>query len=76
MLGIAIHFGIKLEDLQAANPTVDPHFMGKGLQLVIPINEEIPAVVPTPTPVPVRMGQPLLLPRWRWWRLVYRRHSK
>ncbi len=62
LLGIAIHFGIKLEDLQAANPTVDPHFMGKGLQLVIPIAEEIPAVVPTPTPVPVRMGQPHCYP--------------
>ncbi len=62
MLGIAIQFGIKLEDLQAANPTVDPHFMGKGFQLVIPITSEIPAVVPTPTAVPVRMGEPHCYP--------------
>jgi LysM repeat protein len=59
MLGIAFQFGLKLEDLQAANPKVDPHFMGKGLQLVIPIGGEIPEVVPTPTPMPVGTAQPL-----------------
>ena len=58
MLGIAIQFGIKLEDLQAANPTVDPHYMGAGLKLIIPISEEIPEVLPTPTPAPVQTEQP------------------
>jgi hypothetical protein len=29
MLGIAFQFGIKLE-AQAANPTVDPHYMSDG----------------------------------------------
>jgi LysM repeat protein len=58
MLGIAFQFGVKLEDLQAANPKVDPHFMGKGLQLVIPLGGEIPQVVPTPTAIPVDAGQP------------------
>ena len=58
MLGIAIQFGVKLEDLQAANPKVDPHFMGKGLQLIIPIAEQIPEAVPTPTVMPVNSSQP------------------
>lgn len=55
MLGIAFQFGIKLEDLQAANPKVDPHYMGEGLQLIIPISGEIPEALPTPTPVPVQL---------------------
>ncbi len=58
MLGIAFHFGIKLEDLLAANPKVDPHFMGEGLKLVIPISAEITEVVSTPTPVPVLAEEP------------------
>jgi LysM repeat protein len=37
MLGIAYQFGIKLEDLLAKNPKVDPHYIGDGLTLVIPI---------------------------------------
>jgi LysM repeat protein len=58
MLGIAFQFGIKLEDLQAANPTVDPHFMGAGLKLIIPISTEIPQVLPTPSSAPVETDQP------------------
>jgi LysM repeat protein len=58
MLAIAFQFGIKLEDLQAANPTVDPHYMGEGLKLIIPISEENPEVLPTPTPAPVQIEQP------------------
>jgi hypothetical protein len=58
MLGIAFQFGIRLEDLQAANPTVDPHFMGAGLQLIIPISTEVPQVLPTPSPAPVKTDQP------------------
>ncbi|MFZ2097681.1 MAG: LysM domain-containing protein [Anaerolineales bacterium] len=59
MLGIAYQFGISLQDLQAANPTVDPHFMGPGLQLVIPIGGEIPDIIPTPTAYPVKTKQPI-----------------
>ncbi len=53
LLGIAFHYGVKLEDLEAANPGVDPHFLSVGMKLVIPISGEIPAVVPTTTPMPV-----------------------
>jgi LysM repeat protein len=58
MLGIAFQFGIKLEDLQAANPKIDPHYMGAGLKLIIPISEEIPELLATPTPAQVQAGQP------------------
>ena len=58
MLGIAYQFGISLQNLQAANPEVDPHFMGEGLKLIIPINQEIPETLPTPTPLPVKANQP------------------
>jgi len=58
MIGIAYQYGISLEELQAANPGVDPHFMGVGLQLIIPIGGEIPEVLPTPTPVPAEWSQP------------------
>jgi LysM repeat protein len=62
MLGIAYQFGISLQDLQAANPTVDPHFMGPGLQLVIPIGGEIQENIPTPTAYPADTIQPLCYP--------------
>ncbi len=58
MLGIAFKFGISLEELQAANPTIDPHFMGEGLQLVIPNPEITPEALPSPTAVPVRLTTP------------------
>jgi hypothetical protein len=58
MLGIAIRFGIKLADLQAANPKVDPHYMGEGLKLIIPVSGESPEVLPTPTPVLLQAEQP------------------
>jgi LysM repeat protein len=58
MLGIAYQYGISLEDLQAANPRVDPHYMSVGMQLIIPIGGEIPEVVPTPTAIPVHVKQP------------------
>jgi len=62
MLGIAYQFGISLEDLQAANPKVVPHFMSVGMQLIIPIGGEIPEVLPTPTPMPVHAEQPRCFP--------------
>jgi LysM repeat protein len=55
MLGIAFHFGITLQDLQAANPTVDPHFMSQGIQLVIPIVGPTPEVISSPTPLPIEV---------------------
>lgn len=58
MLGIAFQYGISLGDLQAANPTVDPHFLSVGTQLIIPMNGEIPESMPTLAPAPVEWQQP------------------
>ena len=57
MLGLAFRYGVKLEDLKAANPGVDPNAMSVGMQLVIPIGGEIPEVIPTPTAMPVNVDQ-------------------
>lgn len=44
MFGIAIRYGVSLEALKTANPSVIPHAMGEGLQLLIPITPTPPAV--------------------------------
>jgi len=62
MLSIAYQFGISWQELQAANPKVDPRAMGEGLQLIIPISGEIPEVLPTTTPIPVHVKQPTCYP--------------
>lgn len=58
MLGIAFQYGVSLDDLKAANPAVDPQFLSVGTSLVIPINGEIPQILPTPTPAQVNVDQP------------------
>ncbi len=58
MLGLAIRYGVKLEDLKAANPGVNPNAMSVGSQLVIPINEVVPDVAPTATAMPMQLRQP------------------
>jgi len=50
MFGIAIRYGVSLEALKTANPSVIPHAMGESLQLLIPITPTAPAVAnPTQT---------------------------
>ena len=62
LLGIAIRFGVSLEALQAANPTVDAHFLSIGTVLVIPPPEGGLAAAATnlapPAPASVALGQP------------------
>lgn len=48
MFGVSLRYGISLEALQAANPSVIPNMMSVGTVLIIPI---------TPTPPPVNGGQ-------------------
>ncbi len=49
LLGIALQFGITLDDLQAANPTIDPRFLSVDTPLVIPLDGVAPpAAGPTP----------------------------
>lgn len=64
LLGIAYAFGITLEDLQAANPDVNPSLMSIGTRLVIPPPRGITPTVaaPTPTPFDVTVGELDCLP--------------
>jgi hypothetical protein len=57
MGGIALKFGVSLEDLQAANPEISPNSMSVGLVLKIPSDPENPSDEPTPMPVPFRVEQ-------------------
>jgi LysM repeat protein len=58
MLGIALRYGVSLEDLILVNPGVDPGFLTIGQSLRIPgeEGEAVDTLLPTPTPVPVNLG--------------------
>ena len=54
---IAEKFGVKLDDLQAANPEISPNSMSVGQVLKIPSNPDNPSGEPTPTPAPFTIQQ-------------------
>src|SRR5260221_10779431 len=54
---IANKFGVKLDDLQAANPEILPNAMSVGQVLKIPSNPDNPFGEPTPTPAPFVVAQ-------------------
>jgi len=49
--GIAFQYGVLLDRLIAANPTVNPNFLVPGDELIIPNSEGAIISYPTPTPV-------------------------
>ena len=55
--GIALKFGVSIDDLQAANPEISPNAMSVGTVLKIPSNPDNPSGEPTPTPVPFTIQQ-------------------
>ncbi len=55
--GIALKFGVSMDDLQAANPEVSPNAMSVGTVLKIPSNPGNPTGEPTPTPAPFTLEQ-------------------
>jgi LysM repeat protein len=57
MSSIALKFGVSLDDLQAANPEVNPSAMSVGQVLRIPSNPDNPSGEPTPTPAPFVVQQ-------------------
>ncbi len=57
LLGLAFRYGVSLEDLEAANPGIDPHYLTVGKQIIIPISSEITQTLSTPTPVPAMLEQ-------------------
>ncbi|MEP7137202.1 MAG: LysM peptidoglycan-binding domain-containing protein [Chloroflexota bacterium] len=54
---IALKFGVSINDLQAANPEVNPSAMSVGQVLKIPSNPDNPSGEPTPTPAPFIVQQ-------------------
>ena len=62
MLGIALRYGILLEDLLAANPEVDPRFLSIDTVLIIPPGQETPVALVTPTPPPLELDNPVCYP--------------
>jgi hypothetical protein len=57
MTGIAIQYGISVDALLKANPSVNPRAMSVGIPLIIPVGgRATPTVLaPTPTPIPLTM---------------------
>jgi LysM repeat protein len=55
LIGIAILYGVDLEDLLLANPGIDPQFLSVGTELIIPNEggQPVDVLLPTPTPVPL-----------------------
>jgi LysM repeat protein len=60
LLGIALQYGVELEDLLVANPAINPRFLSVGQAIVIPGPGGSPTVglLPTATPVPIGLGPP------------------
>lgn len=55
---IADRFGVSVLDLQNANPGIAPNALTIGMTIRIPTGpQDALTVVPTPTPVPLRIGQ-------------------
>jgi LysM repeat protein len=53
MLAIALRNGINLEELQAANPEVNPRLLSVGTVLIIPLGDSVPSSPITATPIPL-----------------------
>jgi len=60
--GIAIRYGLTLEDLLTANPTVDPRFLSIGASLNIPAPLYTPTPDPDNPPLPTPIGMTVGLP--------------
>jgi LysM repeat protein len=59
MLGIALNFGVTLEDLLASNPNVNPRFLSVDTVLIIPTGENQSETNIMPTPIPLEFDDPL-----------------
>jgi hypothetical protein len=57
MSSVALKFGVSIDDLQAANPDVNPSAMSVGQVLKIPSNPDNPSGELTPTPAPFTVQQ-------------------
>lgn len=58
LLGIAIRYGLQLDDLLNANPEINPRILSIGQQIKIPNPEGTPgALLPTATPIPLAFSE-------------------
>lgn len=59
LLGIAIRYGVTLDNLLLVNPGVDPRILSVGQNVAIPgpSGEPIDLLLPTPTPAPLDLGE-------------------
>lgn len=64
LLAIAIKYGVELDQLLAANPDIDPHFLSVGQSLNIPgpSGEPVQSLLPTSTPVPLLLSDTACYP--------------
>ena len=62
LLGIALKLGVTLKSLKEANPGINPTALSVGTKLIVPYNEENPAALPSPTPVPLELSRPVCAP--------------
>lgn len=60
LLAIAVRYGLTLEQLEAANPGIDPRILSIGQALIIPAPGEggEGIVFPTSTPYPLQLSEP------------------
>jgi hypothetical protein len=59
---IAFRHGVKLNELIAANPDIDPNFLTIGITITIPSINENTISIPTPTPIPISFSEPVCYP--------------
>jgi len=66
LLGIAIRYGVELNDLLVANAGVNPRFLSVGQAVLIPGPEGSPAagLLPTATPAPIELAPPVCYRTW------------
>jgi LysM repeat protein len=62
LLGLAFRYGVSLEDILAANPGINPHFLTVGKAIVIPLKVDEPTALPSPTLFPIKLGTPHCYP--------------
>ncbi len=62
LLGLALQYGISLEEILAANPGINPHFLTVGKTVVIPLRMKEKTPAPTATPAPLSLGEPRCYP--------------
>lgn len=62
LLGLAFRYGVSLEQILAANPGINPHFLSVGKTIVIPLKTGEPTALPTPTMLPLQISEPACYP--------------